>query len=118
MTIDREEFAIEPDEEDDGMSAMALNQHLEEETKRKQNAMLSEIEEMGERYLKEIDRKKKGKCLKTTKLIPYIIKHSDGKFDEEELLSYSHEDVLVIYKEIKVQRRPAIIKFIHFVFNL
>ena len=117
MAIDREEFSIEPDE-DDGMSAMALNQHLEEETKRKQNAMLSEIEEMGERYLKEIDRKKKSNSLKSAKLIPYIIKHSDGKFDEEELLSYSYDDVEDIYNDIKVQRRPGIVKFIRFVFNL
>ena len=60
MAIDREEFKIEP-EEDDGMSAVALTQHLEDDTKRKQNALKSEFEEMGERYLKDIDRKKKGK---------------------------------------------------------
>ena len=117
MVIDREEFKIEPDE-DDGMSAMALSTHLEEDTQRKQNIMKSEIEEMGERYLKEIDRKKGHKTQESTKLIPYILKHSNGRFDDEELLSYTYEDVLNIYKEIKVQRRPAFVKLIHFVFNL
>jgi len=117
MAIDREEFKIEPDE-DDGMSALALNTHLEEDTKRKQNVMKSEIEVMGERYLKEIDRKKGRKTQESTKLIPYILKHSNWKYDEEELLSYTYEDVLDIYNEIKVRRRPAIVKFIHFVFNL
>lgn len=117
MAINREEFKIEP-EEDDGMSAIALTQHLEDDTKRKQNALKSEFEEMGEQYLKEIDRKKKTKSLKTAKLIPYILKHCDNKFDEEELLSYSHDDVEDIYNDIKVLRRPGIIKFIRFVFNL
>ena len=117
MAIDREEFKIEPDE-DDGMSALALQTHLEEETKRKQKLLKSEFEEMGERYLKEIDRKKKHHTQKSTKLFPYIIKHSDGKYDEEELLSYSHEDVQDIYNEIKASRRPVIIKIIRFVFNL
>lgn len=117
MAIDKEYFKIEPDE-DDGMSAMALNTHLEEDTKRKQNALKSEFETFGESYLKEIDRKKKSQSLKTTRLIPYIIKHSDGRYDEEELLSYTHDDVQDIYNEIKILKRPAIVKFFHFVFNL
>ena len=117
MAINREEFKIEP-EEDDGMSAMALMTHLEEDTKRKQHIMKSEIEEMGERYLKEIDKKKKRQTQKSTKLFPYIIKHSDGKYDKEELLSYSPDDVKDIYNEIKARRRPEIIKFIRFIFNL
>ena len=81
MALNREEFKIEP-EEDDGVSALSLSKHLDEDTARKKNVAQSEIEEMGEKYLKEIDRKKKSKDLKSTKLIPYIVKHSDGKYDE------------------------------------
>lgn len=117
MAINREEFKIEPDE-DDGIDALVLSQHLEEDTKRKQNQLKAEFEEMGEHYLKEIEKKKKYKGIKSANLIPYILKYCDGKFDEEELLSYSYEDVEDIYNEIKAQRRPGIIKFIRFVFNL
>lgn len=115
--MDIKDFAIEPDE-DDGESALSLSKHLDEETARKKNSALHEIEEMGEKYLKEIDRKKKAKNLKSKKLIPYILKHYGDRHDEEELLSYSYEDVLDIYKDIKVLKRPAIIKFFHFLFNL
>ena len=117
MALDREKFKIEPDE-DDGQSISALSKHLDEDTIRKKNVAQREIEEMGEKFLKEIDRKKSVKNDKRTKLIPYILKHSDGKYDEEELLSYSYEDVQDIYKEIKVLKRPVIVKLFHFLFNL
>lgn len=117
MTIDKDFFDIEPDE-DDGMSVLSLNKHLEQNTELKKNITLFEIEEMGEKYLKEIEKKKKNKSFKSKKLIPYILRYCDDKYDEEELQSYSYEDIQDIYEEIKIKRRPAIIKFFHFIFNL
>ena len=117
MALNWEEFKIEPDK-DEGMSATALSQYLDDDTLRKKNLAQNEIEEMGEVFLKEIDRKKKVQNQHTTKLIPYILKHNKGRYDKEELLSYSHKDVLDIYNETKVMKRPAIVKFFHFLFNL
>lgn len=116
MGIDREEFKIEPDE-DDGMSVLSLAKHLEEDTDRKKNKTISEFEEMGDSYLKEIERKKKHKELKQRKLIPYILRRTGDKYDKDELMSYCYEDVLDIYKEVK-QNKPFIIKFFHFLFNI
>lgn len=120
MGIDREKFKIEPDK-DDGMSVLSLAKHLEEDSERKKNKTVSEFEEMGSRYLKEIDRKKKTKGSKKAKLIPYILKHRGDSYDKEELMSYSFDDVQDIYDEIKAykkENKPFIIKFFHFLFNL
>lgn len=97
---------------------VALNKHLKEDTDRNKQLILNEFEEMGGRYLQEIERKGKNKKLKTVKLIPYILKHRGEIHNEKELMSYSLEDVQEIYNEVKIEKRPAIIKFLHFVFNI
>lgn len=116
MTIDREKFKIEPDE-DDGMSVLSLAKHLEEDTERKKNKTISEFEEMGDRYLKEIKRKKKNREIKQRKLISYILKHTSDKYDKDELMSYNYEDVLDIYNDVKL-KKPFIVKFFYFLFNI
>ncbi len=120
MAIDREKFKIEPDE-DDGMSVMSLTKRLEEDSERKKNQTAHEFEEMGDRYLKEIERKKKNKDLKQLKLIPYILKYRGDIHDKEELMSYSFDDVQDIYNEIKIykaENKSLVIKFFHFLFNI
>lgn len=102
--------------EDNDMSVLAYNKYLEEHTERDKKKIVSEFEELGEHFLEEIERKKKRKKLQQLTLIPYILKHS--LYDEEELKSYSFEDVQDIYNEIKKKRKPAIIKFIQFIFNI
>lgn len=117
MAIDREEFKIEPDA-DDGMSVLSLVNHIEEDNERKKNQLANEFEELGSQFLNEIDKKKKRKGSKKSKLIPYILKHRGEDYDEEELLSYEYDDVLDIYNEVKKEKRPFITKFIQFVFNI
>jgi len=104
--------------DDDLVDYVSLTKHLKEDTDRKKQLLSSEFEEMGDKYLQEIERKKRDKELKQVKLIPYILKHRGGIHDKEELLSYSFEDVMDIYNEVKAEKKPAILKFFHFVFNI
>jgi hypothetical protein len=116
MSPDKNILSIDSD--DDNENYQAFSEYLDEDTKRKKNRTANEFEEIGNNLLKEIERKNKEKKRRATKLIPYILKHCDGKYGEEELNSYSFEDVQDIYNEIKIRKRPAIIKFFHFIFNL
>ena len=109
MAIDREEFKIEPDKDDD-MSVLSLSQHIEEDIERKKNKLANEFQELGDNYLTEIDRKKRRKKVKQSKLIPYILKHRKDMHTEEELLSYSYEDIQEIYDEIKAEKRSWLVK--------
>lgn len=116
MSEDKNILSIDFD--DDNENYKAFSEYLEEDTKRKKNRASREIVEMGDVFLKEIDRKKKLQKEKISKLIPYIIKHCEGKYDEDELNTYSYDDVLTIYNEIVVQKRPVIIKIFRFLFNI
>lgn len=113
-----DEIDIPPFDDDELINYVSLSKHLKEETDRKKNQISEEFEEMGARYLQEIERKNKNKELKQIKLIPYILKHRGEIYNNDELMSYSFEDVQDIYDEIKIEKKPAIIKFLHFVFNI
>ena len=89
MTIDKKILSIDSD--DDDKDYEAFSEFLENDTKRKKNRTVIEINETAESLLKEIDKKKKNKTILTNKLIPYILKHCNEKYDEEELKSYSFE---------------------------
>ena len=115
--MDVEENVL-PFDDDELIDYVSLSKHLKEDTNRKKKQISEEFEEMGARYLQEIERKNKNKELKQIKLIPYILKHRGEIHNENELLSYSFEDVQDIYDEIKIEKRPTIIKFLHFVFNI
>jgi len=104
--------------DDELIDYLSLSKHLKEDTERKKKQTVLEFEEMGARYLNEIDKKKKYKKLKQVKLIPYILKHQPDKYDEEELMSYSFEDIQDIYNEVRKEKKPAIVKFFHFLFNI
>lgn len=113
MGIDKEKFKIEPDK-DDEMSVLTLAEHLNDDSERKKNLLAAEINELGTQYLQEIDRKKKIKRIRQSKLIPYILKNSDDQYTEEELLSYSFEDVMKIHDDIKTKKRSWIVKLFEF----
>ena len=104
--------------DDELIDYVSLSKHLKEDTDRKKKQTLDEFENMGDRYLKEIEQKNKNKKLKQLKLIPYILKHCDNIYDRDELMSYSFEDVQNIYNEIKAGKKSTILKFFHFIFNI
>lgn len=104
--------------DDDLIDYMSLSKHLKEDTDRRKQQLLSEFDEMGDKYLQEIERKRKNKELKQLKLIPYILKHRSDVHNKEELMSYSFEDVQDIYNEIRVEKKPFIVKIFHFLFNI
>jgi hypothetical protein len=97
---------------------ISLSNHLKDDTERKKKLISNEIEELGETYIFEIERKRKNKELKQKKLIPYILKYCNEKYSKKELTSYSLEDIQEIYNQIKTERKSPIIKFIEFIFNL
>lgn len=106
-----------PIDEDNDMSVLAYNKYLEEDAERNKNKIANEFEQMGDKFLQEIERKKKINTLRSEKLIPYILKHRGDIYEEDELKSYSFEDIQDIYDEVKKEKRPAIVKFINFIFN-
>lgn len=115
MTLDDKILSIDSD--DDNNDYESFNTYLEEDTNRKKNRTAIDIEQMGSQLLKEIDVKNKRKeNKKRTILIPYIVKNST--YGTDELISYGFEDVQKIYDEIKKEKRLAIIKFLHFIFNI
>lgn len=104
--------------EDNEMTVLAYNQYLEDDTERNKKKYALEFEEMGDKFVKEIEIKKKIKNKKSQKLIPYILKKSGDIYDEDELISYSFEDVQEIYNKIKKENQLGIIKLIKFIFNV
>jgi len=68
--------------------------------------------------VEEIERKRKTEEVKSKKLIPYILKHSDGKYTKEELITYSFKDIQDMYDELKKEKQSSIVKFFHFLFNI
>lgn len=106
------------DNDDNNENYDAFNQFLTHHTERNKQKVLSEIEMFGDSYLEEIEWKKRKNNEKKNKLIPYIIKHCDGKYNSKTLIEYSYEDVLIIYNEYKKKNRNFISKFFYFIFNL
>lgn len=105
-------------DEDNDMGVVAYNTYLEEHSERNKKKTVSNFEEFGGQYMKEIDKKKKRKKLTQVKLIPYILKHASDIYEENELESYALEDVQDIYEEVKNQKKSIITKFFHFLFNI
>jgi hypothetical protein len=106
------------DNDDNNEDYLAFNEFLNEHTERNKKMAFNEIEMLGDSYLKEIEWKKKRENEKKNKIIPYIIKHCDGKYDSKTLMQYSYEDVLEIYNEYKKINRTFFSKIFHFIFNL
>lgn len=115
MTINKNILSIDSD--DDDKNYEAFSEYLEADTRRKKNLTAYEIQGIADNLIKEIEIKKRNKAIKSGKLIPYILKYCNEKYNEEELKSYSFEDVRDIYKEIKTQRRSTIVKIFQFIFS-
>lgn len=73
---------------------------LENTTERLKNKDASDILEMGNSLLNEIEQKKIAKRLEIEPLIDYILKKSK-KYTREYLLDFEHRDVKAIYDELK-----------------
>ena len=84
MAIDKSILSIDSD--DDNKDYKAFSEYLEDDTRRKKNLTAREIQEVADNLVKEIERKKRNQALKSQKLIPYILKHCDEKYTEEELI--------------------------------
>ena len=115
MAIDKNILSVDSD---DDISYLALDEFLKNDTIIKKKKSITEIHELGERLIEEIELKNKKKSIKIDKLIPYIIKNSDDKYTLTELKSYSFKDVQDIYNEIKKQKQSLIVKIFHFIFNI
>lgn len=116
MSDHKKILSIDFDDSNDGYDE--FSKYLNDDTHRKKEKTAIQIEELGELCIGEIERKNKQKTEKSKKLIPYILKKCNGKYTEEELLSYSHEDVKDIYNEVKEENKPTIVKFFQFLFNM
>lgn len=97
---------------------VSLSKYLKEDNERKKKLIYNEIEELGNIYINEIEKKRNRKKIIQKKLIPFILKYQGDIYNEKELLSYSFEDVQDIYNKIKKEKKSPIIKFIQFIFNL
>lgn len=116
MSHHKKILSIDFDDSNDGYDE--FSKYLNDDTHRKMKKTAVQIEELGELCVNEIERKNKQKAQKSKKLIPYILKKSEDKYTEEELLSYSYEDVKNIYDEIKEKNKSIFIKIFQFLFNL
>lgn len=115
MTEDRDILSIDYD--DDNENYEALSKHLQEDTERKKRKIANEFDAIGDDLLTEIERKRNNKKNRSRELIPYILKYSDDKYSEDELFSYSFDDIQEIYTEIRSKRKPLIAKIFNFLFN-
>jgi uncharacterized protein YfkK (UPF0435 family) len=116
MAVNKTILSIDSD--DDDKNYKAFSEYLEDDTKRKKNLTAREIQQVADNLVNEIERKKRNQALKSQKLIPYILRHCEEKYMEEELIAYSYNDVQDIYNELKVEKQSFINKIFHFIFNL
>lgn len=116
MSFDEKILSIESD--DDNENYHQFDEFLTNDTNRKKNSFAKDIDLMGKQYLIEIDRNKVKQKIKKNKLIPYILKHSENLYSEEELLSYSLDDIRIIYDDIKKENSSTLSNFFKFLFNI
>lgn len=116
MSLDEKILSIESD--DDNENYLQFDEFLTNDTNRKKNSFAKDIDLMGTQYLKEIDRNRNRQNIRKVKLIPYILKHSGNYYTEEELLSYSLNDIRIIYNDLKKENASTLSKFFKFLFNI
>ena len=103
------------DYDDDQKGYDDFNQFLNKHTERQKRKTASEIIEMGEQFLSEIDHKKKIKEEEKRPLVKYIIKKSN-KYSERYLLDLDFNDVKDIYDELKYENRSLLKRVMEFLF--
>lgn len=103
------------DYDDDQKGYDDFNQFLNKHTERQKRKTASEIIEMGEQFLSEIDHKRKVKEEEKKPLVNYIVKKSN-KYSERYLLDLDFRDVKNIYDELKYKNRSFFRKFLESLF--
>lgn len=117
MAIDEKILSIDADDEEE-VDIKSFTIFVEENTKRNKNVIANQFIEIGEDLLIEVEEKKARKEILKDKHIKYIMKHHDGSvYSEKQLKSYSYEDVLNIYNELKT-RGTFLQRLFRFIFNL
>ena len=114
MVDEKNILSIDHDDDDENLEG--FNEFLNTDTQRKKSGFVSHIEESGNNYLGEIERKKRNDDLRKKKYIPYILKHTNHT--EEQLSNYTHNDILEMYNTHKHENRSFITKILQFIFNL
>jgi predicted transcriptional regulator len=102
-------------DDDDMVDYKSFFEFSVEDTQRKQKKLAEEVNEIGDVFLKEIDKRKLSERTRKYKYAKYIVKHNKS-FDINELLTYSIQDVVEIYNTIKEDRFFR--KFLKFIFGL
>jgi len=102
------------DEDNDEVSYLEFSDFLENNSKREMKNAQNEITMMGDKFLREIDKKKEIESAKKIELIQYILKKEKDKYDYDELYSYELSDVREIYNGIKANKKS----FIKFLFGI
>lgn len=102
MAIDKKILSIDSDDNNENYNEFL--KYLDDDVSRRKNKIQSEIEEMGELYLLEIEQKKIRNQPIKNEYIKYILKKTKNKYSEKLLNSYSFEDVKNIYDELKTNK--------------
>jgi hypothetical protein len=105
-------------DDDNNVDYDTFSEYLGKDTDRNKNKIASEIQDMGEKLIQEIEDKKYLETIKKHEYIPYILKHSKGIISAEELLSYSLNDVKRIYLDVKEEKKSRFVRFFRFIFNI
>lgn len=92
----------------------SYSEFLKKHTENEKRKAASEIIEMGEDYLAEIEHKKYLKNQKKITLINYILKKTN-KYPKKYLLDLDYDDVYDIYNNVKNENKPFIKKIIDFI---
>jgi len=117
MVIDKKILSIDSDDDEDGVDIKSFTKFVEDDTKRNKNVLANQFTELGEDLLAEIEAKKLKQEIQKNTHILYILKHDNRVYSEKTLKSYSYEDVLNIYNELKT-RGTFLQKAFRFIFNL
>ena len=101
------------DHEDDADDYPEFNEFLNETTERTKKRDASEIFDMGDSFLSEIDHKKKQKHLESEPLIDYILSNTN-KYSREYLNDLDHRDIQDIHSEVEYENRSFWVKLFEF----
>jgi len=108
---------ISIDSDDDNENYELFDSFLQENTESIKKSLISDIEENGNYYLKEIEKRKIHENKEKNILINKIMKYRTNKYDENELYQLSLNDVRNIYDEMRKNNRSFFSKFFYFIFN-
>lgn len=115
MSIDKKILSIDADD-DDSIDIGSFVKIINENSDRSKNYTANQFTELGEDLLSEIEEKKLRKEIQKQKLIGFILKNDKRIYSQRMLKTYSYEDVMQIYNELK--SKNIFRRIFHFIFNL